>query len=280
MNAGAAEPRAALLFSLSGQNSPEGAQSLQDASCPAANEPGEPSWLSDRASPPSSCIFIYSNPSFPRPALAGVAGWGGGRSCGAGPGPLRVLVDMDGVLADFEGAVLRGFRSRFPGEPRVELAARRGFSVREQYRCLREDLAAKVASVYESPGFFLELDPIPGALEAMREMIHMQDTEVFICTSPLRKYEHCIVEKYKWVEKHLGPEFVERIILTRDKTVVSADLLFDDKDTIKGAELNPSWEHILFTCCHNRQLQLPAPRRRLLSWEDDWKAILESKRRQ
>lgn len=40
--------------------------------------------------------------------------------------------------------------------------------------------------------------------------------------------------QYKWVEKHLGPEFVERIILTRDKTVVAADLLFDDKDTIQG----------------------------------------------
>uniref|UniRef100_A0A803VWN4 5', 3'-nucleotidase, cytosolic n=1 Tax=Ficedula albicollis TaxID=59894 RepID=A0A803VWN4_FICAL len=104
-------------------------------------------------------------------------------------------------------------------------------------------------------------------------------TEVFICTSPLRKYEHCIVEKYKWVEKHLGPEFVERIILTRDKTVVAADLLFDDKDTIQGAEPDPSWEHILFTCCHNRHVQLPAPRRRLHSWANDWKAILESKRR-
>ncbi|NWU64403.1 NT5C protein, partial [Pterocles burchelli] len=192
--------------------------------------------------------------------------------------PLRVLVDMDGVLADFEGAVLRGFRGRFPSEPRVELEERRGFSVREQYRGLREDLGAKVASVYESPGFFLGLDPIPGALEAMQEMIRMQDTEIFICTSPLQKYEHCIVEKYKWVEKHLGPEFVERIILTRDKTVVAADLLFDDKDTIRGAELTPSWEHVLFTCCHNRHVQLQAPRRRLLSWADDWKAILESKR--
>ncbi|NWS48575.1 NT5C protein, partial [Probosciger aterrimus] len=193
-------------------------------------------------------------------------------------GALRVLVDMDGVVADFEGAVLRGFSARFPAEPRVELEARSGFSVREQYRGLRQDLAAKVASVYESPGFFLGLDPIPGALEALQEMIRMQDTEVFICTSPLRNYEHCILEKYKWVEKHLGPEFVERIILTRDKTVVSADLLFDDKDTITGAEPNPSWEHILFTCCHNRHIQLQAPRRRLLSWADDWKGILESKR--
>uniref|UniRef100_A0A8V5HG44 Uncharacterized protein n=1 Tax=Melopsittacus undulatus TaxID=13146 RepID=A0A8V5HG44_MELUD len=104
-------------------------------------------------------------------------------------------------------------------------------------------------------------------------------TEVFICTSPLQNYEHCILEKYKWVEKHLGAEFVKRIILTQDKTIVSVDLLFDDKDTITGAELKPSWEHILFTCCHNRHIQLQAPCRRLLSWADDWKGILASKYR-
>lgn len=40
--------------------------------------------------------------------------------------------------------------------------------------------------------------------------------------------------QYRWVEKHLGPQFVERIILTRDKTVVLGDLLIDDKDTIQG----------------------------------------------
>ncbi|XP_019398075.1 PREDICTED: 5'(3')-deoxyribonucleotidase, cytosolic type [Crocodylus porosus] len=199
---------------------------------------------------------------------------------GSGAGAaLRVLADMDGVLADFEAGVLRAFLARFPGEPRVELAQRRGFSVREQYRGLREDLADKIVSVYESPGFFLGLDPIPGAIEAMKEMIQMKDTEVFICTSPLRKYDPCIPEKYKWVEKHLGPEFVDRLILTRDKTIVSADLLFDDKDTIQGVEPNPSWEHILFTCCHNKHVELKPPHRRLQSWADDWRAILESKRR-
>lgn len=45
-----------------------------------------------------------------------------------------------------------------------------------------------------------------------------------------------------------------------------------------GAEPHPSWEHILFTSCHNYHLQLQPPRRRLHSWADDWKAILDSKR--
>ncbi|XP_062976334.1 5'(3')-deoxyribonucleotidase, cytosolic type [Elgaria multicarinata webbii] len=191
---------------------------------------------------------------------------------------LRVLVDMDGVLADFEGGMLRGFLAAYPGEPHIELAQRRGFSAKEQYRCLREDLGMKLASVYESPGFFLGLDPIPGAIEAMQEMIQMPNTDVFICTSPLQKYEYCVPEKYSWIAKHLGPKFVERLILTRDKTVVSADLLFDDKDVVKGVEPNPSWEHILFSCCHNQHLKLQPPQRRLESWTDDWRTILESKR--
>ncbi|KAM6163522.1 5'(3')-deoxyribonucleotidase, cytosolic type [Rhynchocyon petersi] len=191
---------------------------------------------------------------------------------------VRVLVDMDGVLADFEGGLLRGFCRRFPADPHVPLEERRGFLAQEQYRALRPDLADKVASVYQAPGFFLDLEPIPGALEALREMNEMEDTEVFICTSPLLKYEHCVAEKYRWVEKHLGPKFVERIILTRDKTVVSGDLLIDDKDNIQGQEKTPSWEHILFTCCHNRHLALPPLQRRLLSWSDNWKGIIDSKR--
>ncbi|PNJ87751.1 NT5C isoform 14 [Pongo abelii] len=106
---------------------------------------------------------------------------------------VRVLVDMDGVLTDFEAGLLRGFRRRFPEEPHVPLEQRRGFLAREQYRALRPDLADKVASVYEAPGFFLDLEPIPGALDAVREMNDLPDTEVFICTSPLLKYDHCVV---------------------------------------------------------------------------------------
>lgn len=73
--------------------------------------------------------------------------------------------------------------------------------------------------MYEAPGFFLNLEPIPGAVDALREMNDMQEyggwgggggrsasspgltapslcsTEVFICTSPLRKYDHCVGEK-------------------------------------------------------------------------------------
>uniref|UniRef100_A0A8C6XWD4 5',3'-nucleotidase, mitochondrial n=1 Tax=Naja naja TaxID=35670 RepID=A0A8C6XWD4_NAJNA len=105
-----------------------------------------------------------------------------------------------------------------------------------------------------------------------------EKTEVFICTSPIKKYRYCPYEKFAWIEKHFGHKFLEHVILTRDKTIVSGHVLIDDRPDIIGVERTPTWEHVLFTACHNKHLQLPASCHRLHSWADDWKAILESKR--
>ncbi|XP_075421977.1 5'(3')-deoxyribonucleotidase, mitochondrial isoform X4 [Ascaphus truei] len=198
------------------------------------------------------------------------------RSSSAAPARrLRVLVDMDGVLADFEGGFLKKYRARYPDEPYIALEDRRGFWVSEQYEHLRPGLCEKAISIWEAKNFFLDLDPISGAVEAVKEMANLENTDVFICTSPIKRYRHCPYEKYSWVEKHLGHEFLDLIVLTRDKTVVSADLLIDDRPDITGAELNPSWEHVLFSACHNQLVLLTAPSRRLPSWSDDWKGILD-----
>ncbi|XP_004776635.2 5'(3')-deoxyribonucleotidase, mitochondrial isoform X1 [Mustela nigripes] len=211
--------------------------------------------------------------------------WGSGGPAGrAGGRALRVLVDMDGVLADFEGGFLRKFRARFPDQPFIALEDRRGFWLSEQYGRLQPGLSEKAISIWESENFFLDLEPLPGAVEAVKQMANLENTDVFICTSPMRTYKYCPYEKYAWVEKHFGPDFLDHVVLAADKTVVSADLLIDDRPDITGkwpaagAEPNPSWEHILFTACHNRHVQLQPPGRRLHSWADDWKAILDSKR--
>lgn len=60
---------------------------------------------------------------------------------------LRVLVDMDGVLADFEGGFLKKYRARYPREPYITLEDRRGFWVSTQYGQLRSDLCVSDSSI-------------------------------------------------------------------------------------------------------------------------------------
>ncbi|XP_027373442.1 5'(3')-deoxyribonucleotidase, mitochondrial isoform X2 [Bos indicus] len=172
----------------------------------------------------------------------GAAGPAGRRWASGGPAgrALRVLVDMDGVLADFEGGFLRKFRARFPDQPFIALEDRRGFWVSEQYGRLQPGLSEKAISIWESENFFFDLEPLPGAVEAVKQMANLESTDVFICTSPIKMYKYCPFEKYAWVEKHFGPDFLEQIVLTRDKTVVSADLLIDDRVDITGCHRAPS----------------------------------------
>lgn len=85
----------------------------------------------------------------------------------AGSRALRVLVDMDGVLADFEGGFLRKFRARFPDLPFVALEDRRGFWVSEQYGRLQPGLSVSTCR---------PLSPAGGETEAAAVQPHASQT--------------------------------------------------------------------------------------------------------
>ena len=53
---------------------------------------------------------------------------------------LRVLLDMDQVLADFEGHFLKEFRRKYPNEPFVDLEHREGLHISKQYEQIKPGL--------------------------------------------------------------------------------------------------------------------------------------------
>ncbi|MFJ1301613.1 5'-3'-deoxyribonucleotidase [Pseudomonadota bacterium AL_CKDN230030165-1A_HGKHYDSX7] len=177
---------------------------------------------------------------------------------------MLILLDQDGVLADFEHAFITAWRERHPDIPPIAFEDRKSFHILEDYP---PELRAKAEAIYTAPGFIRNLPPVPGAIEAWRDL-NALGLQVGICSSPLRQFENCVAEKYLWIERHLGRAATERLILTRDKTLVNADLLIDDRPAISGL-VRPAWRHILYDAPYNRHVT-DRPR---LNWQN-WRNVL------
>lgn len=175
---------------------------------------------------------------------------------------MLILLDQYGVLANFEQGFYNKWQSRMGDEvPPVPLMERKSFYLRDDYQ---KELLPVVEDIYTAPGFFRDLPPIEGALQAVQRLLELGH-DVRICTSPLNQYRNCVAEKYEWVEKHLGFDFTHRIIVTKDKTVVNGDVLIDDKPVVTGVQ-QPKWKHIIFDQPYNRHID--APRLDWSSWQD------------
>ena len=179
---------------------------------------------------------------------------------------MRVLVDMDGVIADWGaayGAALDAHGPAAAGIPRhhqqtsFDLLAGRT----EQERKI-------ISAIMVSPGFYSRLQPIPGARQALKAIVKVGH-DVRIVTSPWVSNPTCASDKLNWVSDRYGSHWAQRVILTTDKTLVYGDLLIDDKPEVTGA-VEPFWEHVLFDQPYNRSI---SRKRRMFRW-DEWETII------
>jgi len=173
-----------------------------------------------------------------------------------------LLVDQDGVLADYDKGFLKKWKEFNPDKIVILPEERRTFYIEEDYP---KELGALVRGIITSKGFYRNLPLMKGAKEAVNELKKYFD--VFICTAPHLKSKYCISEKFEWIDENLGPEWTRKIVLTKEKTLIKGKYLIDDRPEIKSPYI-PEWEHILYDQPYNRNI----PKRRL-TW-DNWREIL------
>lgn len=118
-----------------------------------------------------------------------------------------IYLDMDDTLCDYKSQIER-YKEQFP----------------------------EVEFPQSVEGFFLEMNPISGAVAIANELFDYPAYEVYILTAPSIFNPLCYTEKRLWVENHLGFRWVERLIIAFDKGLLKGHYLVDDYIEGRGQE--------------------------------------------
>jgi 5'-nucleotidase len=125
-----------------------------------------------------------------------------------------VLIDMDGVLCDFD----------------------------KRAKELEENEGIKGHRLFKHPSAYKNLEPIEGAIDAWHALQEKYDT--YILSTPPWSNPEAWAEKRRWVEEYLGKSANKKLILSHNKGIVKGDFLIDDR--IANGVADFEGEHIHF----------------------------------
>eukprot|EP00747_Dinoflagellata_sp_TGD_P197251 gnl/TRDRNA2_/TRDRNA2_68411_c0_seq1.p2 gnl/TRDRNA2_/TRDRNA2_68411_c0~~gnl/TRDRNA2_/TRDRNA2_68411_c0_seq1.p2 ORF type:complete len:134 (-),score=11.58 gnl/TRDRNA2_/TRDRNA2_68411_c0_seq1:445-846(-) len=93
-----------------------------------------------------------------------------------------ILVDMDGVLCDFEAHFLHKWREAHPDRQWIPTEQRQSHYVDMDPSGVYD--TGRSHAIITSPGFYETMPPIAGAVEALLQMDAEPGLKVRICTAP------------------------------------------------------------------------------------------------
>jgi 5'(3')-deoxyribonucleotidase/uncharacterized protein with PQ loop repeat len=170
----------------------------------------------------------------------------------------RIAVDMDEVIADAFGKVLRTFNEKTGSNITREEVSEKGFE-----GTMRSTLTPEMFAEYErlchSGDFFADLELVEGSQEALRQL--SEHYEIFIASAAM-DVPSSFDAKFKWLQRHFSFIPPSHYVFCGDKSILLADYLIDDRPR--------HFEHfagtgILFTAPHNARRDAPL---RANTWAD------------
>jgi 5'(3')-deoxyribonucleotidase len=126
----------------------------------------------------------------------------------------RLYFDMDGVIVDFDSAL------KLQSEETLK-----------EYEG-RED---------EIPGLFGRMQPMPGAIEAVRKLNEIYDCYI-LSTAPWGN-PSAWSDKVIWITRYLDDIFHKKMVITHCKHLCMGDILIDDRDKHGVRDFEGEWIH-------------------------------------
>jgi 5'(3')-deoxyribonucleotidase len=169
----------------------------------------------------------------------------------------RILVDMDGVLADVY--------SRFLDLHEEEFGVR--LNIKDIIGLKEAEAFPNQLKWVNSPGFFRTVPVMPGSQEGLQKLNNNYNV---IVVSMATEFPLCLTDKQLWLTEHYPFIGWKQIIFCGNKNVIKADIMIDDH--IKNLD-NFKGETIIYTQPHNMNLT-EIPHRRVDSWGEIEKLLV------
>ena len=167
---------------------------------------------------------------------------------------LRVIVDMDEVIADPMGAMIGWYNERYKSDINFESALGGSW-----LRIFPEEHRELITERLLSPGFFRHLPVIKNSIDVLREINKRYD--LFIVSAAM-EFPNSLKDKLEWLLEHFPYLTWRQVILCGDKSPVHGDFMIDDHvKNLKYFNGKP----YLFTSLHNLDI---TGYDRLNNWEE------------
>lgn len=86
-------------------------------------------------------------------------------------------------------------------------------------------------------GFFAGLPEIEGGVEAVKALIAHEKYDPYILTAPSVANPLCYTEKRIWIEEKFGLPFVNKLVISPNKSLLKGHYLIDDNIVGKGQDV-------------------------------------------
>ncbi len=159
-----------------------------------------------------------------------------------------LLVDMDDVLCDWSGKV-----TKVTGIPVVRRPDGMAKWTEYQHQI--------VSDLEKTEHFYLQIDPIPYAVKAIKYL--NKYFEIYVVSTPSWNNPSSFTDKRLWIETHFGTLLDKKLILTHRKDLIIGDIIIDDRlvngvENFKGQIIQfgtedfPDWKYVVSYLMKNR----------------------------
>lgn len=133
---------------------------------------------------------------------------------------MKLLIDMDGVLCDFEGRVAKLFGKTPVWNGSQNICEALGISKSNLWSTIKSDKY-----------FWENLEPLPWKDELINLAISYAD-DVYICTSPGISDPVTLAGKANWINNNLPKRFRQDFVMTHHKHLLASEdvYLIDDSE--------------------------------------------------